>query len=392
MISLKRLHMLKRLCLRSNNIDNNDARHLFNIGTLEELAITDTMQLTNIRGISRLTNLKCLELNSTDIDDSCIGEISACVKLSKLSVSECNNITDATPISQLAALEELNLNSCYHITKGIGTLGMLLRLRMLDLSGVSVEDNCLKDLCDCGSLEKLNISYCIQLTDINPLSNATAIEELNLNGCRRITRGIGVVWALPKLRVLHMKDVHLSEPSLDSVGTGGLLVKVSLDNCAGFGDMTLLSSIVTLEELNIQKCADIISGVGCLGTLPYLRVLNIKEVHISSLDFAGIGASKSLLKLNMESITGLSNVEALANILTLEKLSLHGCTGIDAGIGCLGNLPQLKMLDLSGTNTDNESLRSLCLSQTMVSLNLSHCWKMTNVSHISSLEALNELN
>ncbi|AAQ15567.1 leucine-rich repeat protein (LRRP), putative [Trypanosoma brucei brucei TREU927] len=391
-ISLNNLDMLKRLCLRSNNIDNNDARHLFNIGTLEELAITDTMQLTNIRGISRLTNLKCLELNSTDIDDSCIGEISACAKLSKLSVSECNNITDATPISQLSALEELNLNSCYHITKGIGTLGMLLRLRILDLSGVPVEDNCLKDLCDCGSLERLNISYCIQLTDINPLSNATAIEELNLNGCRRITRGIGVVWALPKLRVLHMKDVHLSEPSLDSVGTGGPLVKVSLDNCAGFGDMTLLSSIVTLEELNIQKCADIISGVGSLGTLPYLRVLNIKEAHISSLDFTGIGASKSLLQLNMESITGLIDVEALANILTLEKLSLHGCTGIDAGIGCLGNLPQLKMLDLSGTNTDNESLRSLCLSQTVVSLNLSHCWKMTNVSHISSLEALNELN
>nr|CAD21749.1 hypothetical leucine-rich repeat protein 1, LRRP1 [Trypanosoma brucei] len=392
MISLKRLRMLKRLCLRSNNIDNNDARHLFNIGTLEKLAITDTMQLTNIRGISRLTNLMCLDLNSTNIDDSCVRRICACVKLSKLSVSECNNITDATPISQLEALEELNLNSCYHITKGIGTLGMLLRLRILDLSGVPVEDNCLKGLCDCGSLERLNISYCIQLKDINPLSNATATEELNLNGCRRITRGIGVVWALPKLRVLHMKDVHLSEPSLDSVGTGGPLVKVSLDNCAGFGDMTLLSSIVTLEELNIQKCADIISGVGCLGTLPYLRVLNIKEAHISSLDFTGIGASKSLLQLNMESITGLSNVEALANILTLEKLSLHGCTDIDAGIGCLGNLPQLKMLDLSGTNTDNESLRSLCLSQTMVSLNLSHCWKMTNVSHISSLEALNELN
>ncbi|AAQ15503.1 leucine-rich repeat protein (LRRP), putative [Trypanosoma brucei brucei TREU927] len=391
-ISLNNLDMLKRLCLRSNNVDNNDVCHLFSVGTLEELAITDTMQLTNIRGISRLTNLMCLELNSTDIDDTCIGEISACAKLSKLSVSECNNITDATPISQLAALEELNLNSCYHITKGIGTLGMLLRLRMLDLSGVPVEDNCLKDLCDCGSLERLNISYCIQLTDINPLSNATAIEELNLNGCRRITRGIDVVWALPKLRVFHMKDVHLSEPSLDSVGTGGSLVKVSLDNCAGFGDMSLLSSIVTLEELNIQKCADIISGVGCLGTLPYLRVLNIKEVHISSLDFTGIGASKSLLQLNMESITGLSNVEALANILTLEKLSLHGCTDIDAGIGCLGNLPQLKVLDLSGTNTDNESLRSLCLSQTMVSLNLSHCWKMTNVSHISSLEALNELN
>ncbi|CAB95333.1 leucine-rich repeat protein (LRRP), putative [Trypanosoma brucei brucei TREU927] len=391
MISLNNLDMLKRLRLRSNNIDNNDARHLFSVGTLEELAITDTMQLTNIREISRLTNLKCLELNSTNIDDSCVEEISACVKLSKLSVSECNNVTDATPISQLAALEELNLSNC-HITKGIGTLGMLLRLRILDLSGVPVEDNCLKDLCDCGSLERLNISYCIQLTDINPLSNATAIEELNLNGCRRITRGIGVVWALPRLRILHMKDVHLSEPSLDSVGTGGLLVKVSLDNCAGFGDMTLLSSIVTLEELNIQKCADIISGVGCLGTLPYLRVLNVKEVHISSLDFIGIGASKSLLQLTLESFTGLSNVEALANILTLEKLSLHGCTGIDAGIGCLGNLPQLKMLDLSGTNTDNESLRSLCLSQTVVSLNLSHCWKMTNVSHISSLEALNELN
>ncbi|CBH17045.1 T. brucei spp.-specific protein [Trypanosoma brucei gambiense DAL972] len=391
-ISLNNLDMLKRLCLRSNNIDNNDARHLFNIGTLEELAITDTMQLTNIRGISRLTNLKCLDLNSTNIDDSCIGEISACAKLSKLSVSECNNIIDATPISQLAALEELNLNSNCHITKGIGTLGMLLRLRMLDLSGVSVEDNFLKDLCDCGPLERLNLSYCIQLTNINPLSNATAIEELNLNGCRRITRGIGVVWALPKLRVLHMKGVHLSEPSLDSVGTGGSLVKVSLDNCAGFGDMTLLSSIVTLEELNIQKCADIISGVCCLGTLPYLRVLNIKEAHISSLDFTGIGASKSLLQLTLESITGLSNVEALANILTLEKLSLLGCNGIDAGIGCLGNLPQLKVLDLSGTNTDSDSLRGLCVSQTIVSLNLSHCWKVTSVFHISALETLNELN
>ncbi|CBH14837.1 leucine-rich repeat protein (LRRP, pseudogene),putative [Trypanosoma brucei gambiense DAL972] len=407
MISLKRLHMLKMLYLKSNNVDNNGARHLFNIGTLEELVIADTMQLANIRGISRLTNLKCLELNSTDIDDSCVRRICACVKLFKLSVSECNNIMDATPISQLAALEELNLNSCYHITKGIGTLGMLLRLRVLDLSGAPVEDNFLKDLCDCGSLERLNLSYCIQLTDINPLSNAAATEELNLNGCRRITRGMGVVWVLPKLRVLHMKDMHLSEPSLDSVGTGGPLVKVSLDNCAGFGDMTLLSSIVTLEELNIQKCVDIISGVGCLGTLPYLvyltwcglpwyttvpRVLNIKEAHISSLDFTGICASKSLLQLNMESITGLSNVEALANILTLEKLSLLGCNGIDAVIGCLGNPPQLKMLDLSGTNTDNESLRSLCLSQTMVSLNLSHCWKMTNMSHISSLEALNELN
>ncbi|RHW74305.1 hypothetical protein DPX39_010006400 [Trypanosoma brucei equiperdum] len=74
MISLKKLHMLKRLCLRSNNIDSNDIHCIFSVGTLEELAITDTMQLTNIRGISRLTNLKCLELNSTDIDDSCIGK------------------------------------------------------------------------------------------------------------------------------------------------------------------------------------------------------------------------------------------------------------------------------------------------------------------------------
>jgi Leucine-rich repeat (LRR) protein len=134
-----------------------------------------------------------------------------------------------------------------------------------------------------------------------------------------------------------------------------------------------------------------IGGMESLDELAYLRdIANLRYLRIyngSTRDLAGVGQLKSITTLEIQSVTGFSNLSPISNLTRLEYLTLTGCAGI-RDISPLAVLKHLKALRIDDTYVSdisplraNKSLNLLSLTQTQV----------TDLSPLRDLPALQEI-
>jgi Leucine-rich repeat (LRR) protein len=103
------------------------------------------------------------------------------------------------------------------------------------------------------------------------------------------------------------------------------------------------------------------SGVEAIGTLTRLEELRLRAAKITDAGTEKLTALK-LLRIADLSETQLSSsgMKALARIHTLEQVSLYNCKRIDdAALGILSELPQLRWLDVKGTQVTGAAVAQL---------------------------------
>ena len=156
------------------------------------------------------------------------------------------------------------------------------------------------------------------------------------------------------------------------------LKMLSLGNCRKLTDVRPLSSLTSLEELNLEWTEINDQSLRAIAT-SFTRLAKLDVFRCRSITAEGFACLSSLVSLE-ELNAGFTIIDnkglrAIATSLTrLTKLDLHGCDSITAeGFSCLSSLISLEELDVQETSIDDERLRVLDSLPSLQELYLQGC-------------------
>ncbi|CEI85618.1 hypothetical protein RMCBS344292_00077 [Rhizopus microsporus] len=236
-------------------------------------------------------------------------------------------------------------------------------------------------------VRSLNLSQCFYLTDDGfkaLVENLPSVEAMDLSSCWLLTdKSLALLGtACPQLTRLNLSNCRkISDTGifrlLDAKASNAypMLEELSVSYCKKLSDTTMrhLASYCsnTLQLLNLQRCTRI-TDIGFLAWtsthFPQLQELNLNDCSF----------------LTDQAIGYL--ISATPN---LKRLSLSFCCALsDSAIERLATLKQLEYLDVSfcGAAVSDVSVRTLLASQSMGSLNIRGCVRVTDTTIYSILE------
>ncbi|KEG06753.1 putative leucine-rich repeat protein [Trypanosoma grayi] len=371
-----------------------DCRHLTDVSplasikTLEGLILSGCEGVRTVGALGRLPALRELDLGCTAITDEELQGLSASHRLMKIVLCNCKHLTDVSPLASIKTLEEVDLSGCEGV-RTVGALGRLPILRELVLGCGSITDGELQGLSVSRSLVRIFLADCKHLTDVSPLASIKTLEEVDLSGCEGVGT-VGALGSLPVLRELDLGCTAITDEELQGLSASRSLVKIVLRTCKHLTDVSPLASIKTLEEVDLSGCEEVRS-LGALGRLPILRVLDVGCAAFTDEELRCLSASRSLVKIVLQTCKHLTDVSPLASIETLEEVDLSVCEGVEI-VDDLGRLPVLRELVLRCTAITDEELQGLSASRSLVSIVLPDCRHLTDVSSLASIKTLEEVD
>ena len=221
------------------------------------------------------------------------------------------NITSFQNIPTLEKLETLCVRVGDNATFDLKPLAKLVRLKKIDLEGLSFED--LEPLSSFKKLKFLNLSYC-KISDLTFLKDLTSITELELNA--NLINDISPLSNLKKLKELSFSGNRIID--LNPLKSLTSLRKLHLENNE-IVDLKPLEGLKSLETLylSINKINDII----CLEKCENLKTLTIDGNRIASIE--------TLLKFKKLSFLSTDKCELFEPLSSVfeEKTVLQVCTG-----------------------------------------------------------------
>ncbi|CCD11610.1 unnamed protein product [Trypanosoma congolense IL3000] len=390
------------------------------LGTLDQINISRRSDLRkSIEVVGCLQLLRTLEMSNTSITDDCLDDLMQCRFLSKLDLSLCCNLRDVGALSEIKNLEELNLGGCSNITKGVDQFGRLAVLRVLNLSGNWLYPGLLLGISSARTLAVLDLSSChIEPPTTGRGRRRSAAGEGAPKSFDDYKEEVQALGRLPVLQLLDMSDTCITDSCITGLSKSRSLKTLNLSSCKQLTNVRPLASIRSLEVLNLAWCKNLEYGTEALGKIPRLRVLDLSNAAINDHCFHGIANShrlsswvpglsrvplvnllrritvteSSLSQLDLSLCWGLIDIAYLADIATLRELRLRGCRNLRSGFHALGRLPLLQMLDLSDTLITDGCLKGLQASRSLLTLNLSSCNRLTDISPIANILSLEVLN
>ncbi|KAH9601769.1 hypothetical protein LSM04_007325 [Trypanosoma melophagium] len=354
---------------------------------IEEINIRGCSHVSNVGILGTLPSLQVLDASKTGVTNDGLKGLEATSTLVKLFLEECGGLTGANSLSSIKPVEEISLRGCNQL-KNVGGLGLLPKLRILDVSKATLRDRDLMGLGASRSLQKVLLLDCKGLTSVSTFTSIRTLKEISLAGCSRV-KTVSVLGTLPVLRSVDISKSSIMDEGLEGISDSPSLVKIVLEDCASLTDVSALSSIATLEEIRLRGCIRV-TTIGSLGLLPMLRILDGSKTSIMDSGLEGLSRSRNLVKIILEDCASLADVSALSSIATLEEIRLRGCIRVTT-IGSLGLLPMLLILDASKTAVTDASIKGLGASRTLNKIFFEDCGNLTSVTTLSSILSVEEI-
>ncbi|KAG8341172.1 hypothetical protein TRVL_08001 [Trypanosoma vivax] len=370
-----------------------DVSPLADIESLQELDLGLCRSINEgVQDLAELPNLRVLNLEKVNVPSDSLFELCKSRSLEKLNLSSCKRLLDVSPLSEIKTLVELDLSLCCSLFTGVSELGKLQCLRILNLRNTAVTDHSLPGLSESDSLEILNLSSCRGLTNVSPLKEIKSLVQLDLSNCPALRDGIGSLVALPFLCTLKLRNTAITNESLRDICESESLEELDASSCTALSDVFHISVLNTLVELNLSFCPNLVKGMEAIASLPFLRALDISGTPITNHCLRGLRKSNSLETVSLRSCNNLTDVFYLSKISTLLRLDLGCCISLQKGVGTLGKLPRLRILNLEGTRAANDWIIGLSTSRSLAVLILSSCLALSDVSLLANIEPLEELD
>lgn len=173
---------------------------------IRELVNVNNKNISDISGIEYFTNLEKVNLND-------------------------NKISNITPLQNLGKLEEVLLDG--NQLKSMEVIGSLTNLKVLDLGHNELEIEQVEELKNLSKLEELSLDYIKteKVIDISAIFELENLQKLDLTGNLWITQD-------------NLRDIY----KLDK------LKKLELSACSNITDLTPISRMTNLTELNMNDC------------------------------------------------------------------------------------------------------------------------------------------
>ncbi|HSA76151.1 MAG TPA: leucine-rich repeat domain-containing protein [Nitrosarchaeum sp.] len=271
--------------LNLNTTDVSDVSSLINIHTLY---LGDTqIDDAGVAILAKSTILDTLVLEATVITN--VDALGSCTSLRRLDLSHCKSITDVNALGMCENLQILFLNSTSLLEEGITELRKSTSLCSLNLGDTNMEFcdkiplvkeltlryTLIKEISAMTGVISLDLSE-LMIDDISSLYGCT-IEDLNLSKMLHLS-DITPLCECKNLRTLCLNYTLVSD--VKALKTCEKLRKLSLTRCHQFKDASGFESFPSLHTLYIDGTS--VEDVSPLRRCETLRTLHISE-HLSAL-------------------------------------------------------------------------------------------------------------
>ncbi len=272
--------------------------------------------ISNLTGLEAAINLKILDLGGESVGE-------------EDGVVNSNSVSDLSPLRHLA-LERLNLEYNNNISdiSAVSEMTELIRLR---LAG-----NSLKDISPVAGLTNLRLLTLDNnsISDISQIAGLTNLRWLYLGN--NSLSNISALAGLKNLTWLQINDNIVSD--ISAMEGLAKLERLDFSNNA-IWDISAVEGLAKLERLGLSNNS--ISDIFATAGLTNLELLVLEMNAIS--DISPVAGLTNLKWLNLNN-NSISNISALAGLIKLERLDLSNNSISD--ISALSGLTKLELLAL----------------------------------------------
>ncbi|MCA9139254.1 MAG: hypothetical protein KDB00_20915 [Planctomycetales bacterium] len=386
--ALSRMRRLETLGISSSRLENIDGlTGLRNLRTLSipgskvaDLSpLRSATRLNSLRAggtpiedlspLARLTEMETLELDATKVRD--LAPLEGLTKLSYLSLGS-TDVSDLRPLAKMSDLRTLLLS--HTKTRDISPLKDLRKLSTLLLVGCKVGS--IEPLRDMEEMEYLKIGGSQSITNLDPLSKLTKINDLEIDGVGSID--LQALGNLSQCQTLKLSNMPVSD--LSPIGKMSLLWDLALDKL----DAIDVDPIARLPQLRMLSIRDtVIKDDPVVLFDGNLNRLTLCNASIGSLDWIGTGVSvMQSLDLSHNPFSDLGGIQRL-NVL--ESLNVSSTELIDlAPVASLQSLQRIAFDDTQVSDLKPLTQKSL----TEIHANRTKVTEATALASCTNLEYL----
>jgi len=220
--SLAQIATLENLDLRDCKVSNAGLAHLAPLSKLKALKLSGkngscSVDDDGMDHVAKLTSLKVLGLDFLWVSELGLEKLTGLRNLEEFYLTETTIGNEAIDLMiHFPNLRRLRVSKTQIDAAGVVALAKLTSLEDLDLSEcVQISDDAMKPLSKLSKLKKLNL-WRINLSDagIEPLQGMTSLESLNLDNTRLSDQGMAYLAGLTKLTFLHLGSTQISDTGL----------------------------------------------------------------------------------------------------------------------------------------------------------------------------------
>ncbi|XP_062078218.1 uncharacterized protein LOC133782829 isoform X4 [Humulus lupulus] len=273
-------------------------------------------------------------------------------------------------------------------------------LLTLDLSGSNVTYTGLASLKQCTNLQELTLNCCHNFSEYGLKHIGGSLVNLTSLSFKRSTavtaegmRSFSSLVNLENLDLERCPDIHGGFIHLKGLMKLGSL-NIRCCKCIVDSDLKALSGLCKLNMLNLEGCNVTAACLNSISALVALAYLNLNRCSLSDDGCDKFSGLKSLkvLSLGFNGITDAC-LDHFEGLTSLESLNLDSCAITDAGLANLTGLKLLRGLELSDTEVGSNGLRYLSGLTNLENLNLSFTLVtdggLKKLSKLTSLKSLN---
>jgi thiol-disulfide isomerase/thioredoxin/Leucine-rich repeat (LRR) protein len=311
--------------------------------------------------IGRLTGLLILDLESSPISDAGTGHLAGLKKLRFVNLEafkvnrEGFGVGDETlkVLAGLPALETIRLRDSKVTGAGLAVLGPLKSLSHLGLAGTKIGDAGLASLNQLPALVSLDLGVYntgAGVTDegLKTIGEMVQLKRLNLSGNKITDAGLVHLQKLARLDNLALDNTGITEAGLANLEPLQALENLRLYTGHPVTDVgaAYLAKLKSLRRLTENlRLTDV--GLALLATLPKLEELSLTDSTISLDGARQIVGMKALKWLHFQRCPiGDPELAAMANLPNVEWLQLADTHVSGDGLKSLTGMPKLRILQI----------------------------------------------
>ena len=399
-LPLRKLDAGQCIELRGLNLDSTsysgklEELNLFGCRNLQYLCCSHQNKLTELPGLETLSGLTHMNLRNASGITSLQG-IEKLTQLVSLNLAGCRSLTELGPLHGLKQMTVLNLENCGYLKKldltGCVNLTNLIGLHTLQLTSVNFSGCCRLERMNFGtmkglttllgmesltSLKRMTLRGASQISELPGLEQCTQLNWLYLDGCDKLTRlpSLGNLRQLTDLRLRGLQSLT----ALPGLGNLTELTQLDLRNCRSLTKLPGLENLTKLRILNLENC----SGLTELPLLDGFIFGVMKFVSCDGLKtIGGIRNWENLEELSFHDCSSLTDIQILRDLPRLWSLEFHNCSSLTE-LPLLDGMDRLREIQLN-------DCRSLARIPEVSGSNKVHYLRCSNCTNLSDLSPLN---
>lgn len=362
------------------------AAALFSVALVINLSIFGVLKARESQFRRLQTEHAALAAKGGSVDAVSEGEIVA------LSLGSQADPDDFQRVLQNKKIERLSLAGCPIGNSELQMLGSLRELAALDLSGTAISDEGLSALEDLPSLRGLSIAETqVTVAGIERLLEKLSLTALDLSGLGLQDQDLKDLARSSTSHVSFLRDVSLARNPVSADGISRFLsaqqnvTKLNLSDCAvnpsqlnrlaGRGIRWLVLDGIAIDDQAIAKMGPLLRQ--CQLSINRSKVTDACLPSLAKIGITGLFLSDTAITEQGLLNSGLNGMDVLQltspqfdgscfqdwPINRIGELSLSGSHVSNQALQKIATLPGLTRLDLSNTDIDDSALQALAINQ-----------------------------